>query len=132
MSAQWWEVDPPATPQAQAQPSQNWWDEDPVSEQSQNPTSQPRSLTRSVVEAPLGAGELRRSGAPSTLARIPAGRAGPAALGANLFRDTPVDAAGVVTDIRDKYTYEPRSESAEQIGGLIGEGAQWVDRKALT
>lgn len=33
MSAQWWEVDPPAqqaAPQANPQPAQNWWDADPV------------------------------------------------------------------------------------------------------
>lgn len=132
MSANWWEAYPrdeqPQVPQAQ---SANWWDQYPVAEPSQ-PQQPERSLIRSIAESPLGAGELLLSGATSTLASIPAGLAGLATAGANLFRDQPVDAADVVTGIRDRFTYEPRSDSAQQIGRLIGEGAQWVDRKAVT
>jgi hypothetical protein len=101
---------------------------------SAKPANAGPSMAKQIAMAPVGATEMLLSGATGALAMPIAGLGGLAAGATNYVnrlagRDTPdIDEAGVVRDIRNQLTYQPRSDSAKAAGALMGRGLGWVDR----
>lgn len=100
-----------------------------------NAPAQPAASSPNLAMAPVGGAEMLLSGATGLLAQPIAGLGGLAAGATNYFnrltgRDTPdIDEAGVIHDIRQQLTYQPRTDSAKAGGALIGRGLGYVDQK---
>ncbi len=127
MSANWWEVDEPIS---RGSAAGNWWEQDEVATpQPQQQLAQPqRSTLRSIAESPLGVGEVALSGITGAIAQIPAGWAGLATAAGRNLGLTNEDPADVVRSVEERFTYQPRTASGQEIAGLIGRGVEAIEQ----
>ena len=102
-------------------------DEAPVVEAAQ-PAQPQRSTLRSIAESPLGVGEVALSGITGTIAQIPAGWAGLATAAGRKLGLTNADPADVVRSVEERFSYQPRTASGQEIAGLIGRGVEAIEQ----